>query len=261
MASHPPAQCCTVGVKHEGEPTGTFEVIEDIETYIALPPSTTPTPHPHTALLLLTDVIGHRFPNAQLIADQLAQNGYPTYIPDLFFGDAIPLNRPANYDLQAWLKGLPTATNPQGEGKGHAVERTEPVVRALVRHLREELGVKNLGVLGYCFGAKYAIRALGDGGADAAFVAHPSWVAAEEVRAIKGPLSIAAAETDRIFPAEKRHETEGILGEVGRPWQVCLYSGVEHGFAVRGEVGKKDARFAKERAFVQAVAWFDEWLV
>jgi len=162
----------------------------------------------------------------------------------------------------AWLKGSPAATNPEGEGKGkgHGVERTEPVVKALVRHLREKEGVTKLGVIGYCFGAKYAIRALGDGSADAAFIAHPSMVAAEEVRAIKGPLSIAAAETDEMLPAEKRHETEGILGEVGRPWQVCLYGGVEHGFAVRGDVGKKETRFAKERAFVQAVGWFDEWL-
>jgi dienelactone hydrolase len=32
----------------------------------------------------LTDVIGHRFINAQLIADQLAANGYLVVMPDLF---------------------------------------------------------------------------------------------------------------------------------------------------------------------------------
>lgn len=133
-------------------------------------------------------------------------------------------------------------------------------MRALVKHLREVVGATKVGVVGYCFGAKYAVRALGDGGADAGFVAHPSLVGAEEVRAIKGPLSIAAAETDQMFPAEKRYETEGILAEVGQPWQVCLYGGVAHGFAVRGDLERKEGRFAKERAFVQAVLWFDEWL-
>jgi len=159
------------------------------------------------------------------------------------------------------MRGAPTATNPQGDGKGHGVERTEPVVKALVKHLRGTVGVEKIGMVGYCFGAKYTVRALGDGGADVGFVAHPSFVDAEELRAIKGPLSVAAAETDQIFPAEKRHETEGILGEVGQPWQVCLYGGVEHGFAVRGDLEGKEGRFAKERACAQAVEWFDEWLV
>jgi hypothetical protein len=29
MASHPPAQCCTIGVKHEGEASGKIEKIGD----------------------------------------------------------------------------------------------------------------------------------------------------------------------------------------------------------------------------------------
>lgn len=41
---------------------------------------------------------------------------------------------------------------------------------------------------------------------------------------------------------------------------MSLFSGVEHGFAVRGDVSKKHVRYAKEQAFYQAVAWFDEHL-
>lgn len=41
--------------------------------------------------------------------------------------------------------------------------------------------------------AKYAVRLLQDDGVDAAYVAHPSFVDAEELAAIKRPLSIAAA--------------------------------------------------------------------
>jgi len=40
-----------------------------------------------------------------------------------------------------------------------------------------------------------------------------------------------------------------------------LYSGVEHGFAVRGDVTNKVIKFAKEQAFLQAVTWFDEFLL
>jgi hypothetical protein len=41
--------------------------------------------------------------------------------------------------------------------------------------------------------AKYAVRLLQPGGCDVAYLAHPSFVEADELAAIKGPLSIAAA--------------------------------------------------------------------
>lgn len=53
----------------------------------------------------ITDVIGHRFNNAQLIADQFAANGYFVLMPDLFYNDPIPLNRPGDFDIQKWMKG------------------------------------------------------------------------------------------------------------------------------------------------------------
>ncbi|KAJ5788101.1 hypothetical protein N7457_003091 [Penicillium paradoxum] len=110
MASNPPAACCTVSIQHEGEAKGKLQHIGDVEVYISTPERAT-----KRAILLLTDVIGHRFINAQLIADQLAANGYLVVMPDLFHGDPVLLNRPADFDLMAWLKGpraiCPTAWN------------------------------------------------------------------------------------------------------------------------------------------------------
>ena len=108
--------------------------------------------------------------------------------------------------------------------------------------------------------SQYVIRHY-KSGIDVGYVAHPSWVEEEELEAITGPLSIAAAETDSIFPAEKRHKSENILKRTAQPYQVNLYSGVIHGFAVRGDPTKKVERFAKEQAFLQAVQWFDTWLL
>jgi len=65
---------------------------------------------------------------------------------------------------------------------------------------------------------------------------------------------------DAIFTAAKRHETEEILSKKSTPWQICVYSDTEHGFAVKGDMSTKKARFAKEQAFAQAVAWFEEYL-
>ena len=44
------------------------------------------------------------------------------------------------------------------------------------------------------------------------------------------------------------------------PYQISLYSGVEHGFAVKGDLSDQRAKFAKEMAFLQAVFWFDEYV-
>lgn len=107
---------------------------------------------------------------------------------------------------------------------------------------------------------QYVIRHY-KSGIDVGYVAHPSFVDEEELEAITGPLSIAAAETDSIFPAEKRHRSEEILQKVGQPYQVNLFSRVSHGFGVRGDVKVKAQRWAKEQAFIQAIQWFDEYLI
>lgn len=130
-------------------------------------------------MLIVTDVIGHKFVNVQLIADQFAANGYFVVMPDLFHGDAIPLNRPADFDFMAW------------RGK-HPVQRVTPIVEAAIKEMKK-LGVKTIGAVGYCFGAKYVVRHLKPGEIDAGYVAHPSFIDADEVRAMQGPLSIAAA--------------------------------------------------------------------
>lgn len=111
-----------------------------------------------------------------------------------------------------------------------------------------------------CFHLQYVARHYKNG-IQVGYMAHPSFVDEDELAAITGPLSIAAAETDFIFPKEKRHKSEEILLKLGLPYQINLYSGVEHGFSVRCDVSKKVQRFAKEQAFLQAVQWFDEFLL
>jgi len=214
-----------------------------VDTYLAYPKDN----KTDIAILILCDVIGNKFINAQLIADQFAANGYFVVVPDLFNGDPIPLNRGPDFDMTAWREK-------------HTTETVDPIMTAVIKALKEEYGVKKIGGAGYCFGAKPLVRFLKKGAIDAGYVAHPSWVTADEVRAIEGPLSIAASETDGIFPPEKRHLTEEILKETKQPFQINLYSGCSHGFAVRGDITNKQIKFAKEQAFLQAVFWYDEHL-
>ncbi|KAB5566781.1 dienelactone hydrolase [Coniochaeta sp. 2T2.1] len=251
MASNPPAKCCTIGVRHEGTPGGKSVKVGQHEAYLATPPEG--KAHKDTAILYLPDVLGI-WQNAQLIADQLAANGYLTLVPDLFNGDPIPVNGLGGMDIMTWLKEGSDGKHP------HTKEVVDPIVEEAIKVLKEEYGVKKLGAVGYCFGAKYVVRHYKDG-IQVGFVAHPSFVEEDELAAITGPLSIAAAETDQIFPAEKRHKSEVILKDTKLPYQINLYSGVSHGFAVRCDLSDKVQKWAKEQAFNQAVAWFDQHLV
>lgn len=63
-----------------------------------------------------------------------------------------------------------------------------------------------------------------------------------------------------MFTTAKRHESEQILDHLEVPYQINLFSDVEHGFAVRCDLAKPRQRFAKEQAFNQAFSWFDMFL-
>ncbi|KAF2123945.1 alpha/beta-hydrolase [Dothidotthia symphoricarpi CBS 119687] len=245
MTSNSIQRCCVTGVKHEGTPKGEVKRIDGVRTYFTYPENGAT----QNAILIMPDVLGIDFLNVQLIADQFAANGYLTVIPDYFNGNVMPFNPPKEFDFWAWVKN--NMPHP---------ETVDPVIENTIKHLRGDLGVKRLGGVGYCFGGKYVFRWLKEGGLDAGYAAHPTFVTADEVKGIKGPLSISAAEIDQLFTAEKRREAEDILRDLPVPYQMFLYSDVSHGFATKGDLSHAKARFAKEQAFLQAVFWLDEYV-
>ncbi|KAL3496262.1 dienelactone hydrolase [Aspergillus germanicus] len=250
MASYLPRTCCFQGVKHEGDTTGEFITIDDFEAYIKIPEGEPAK----TGIILLTDILGHRFKNAQLIADKFAANGYLVLVPDLFYGDPVPLGGSSGLDLQKWLAG-----DYHEKKISHTPSVIDPILEKCITEMHTKYSVEKIGSIGYCFGAKYVVRFLkpGQEKVDVGFVAHPSLVENEELEAIKGPLAIAAAENDQMFPAEKRRESERTLKSLTFPYMLTLYGGVGHGFALRGDISNPIVLFAKENAFLQALQWFD----
>ncbi|OOG00466.1 hypothetical protein ASPCADRAFT_202327 [Aspergillus carbonarius ITEM 5010] len=245
MASNPPGACCAQGFKHEGTPVGEVKKINDIDTYIVYPKD---NKTPEKAVLFLSDIFG-LFTNAKLVADEFANNGYLCVLPDLFNGDAIEpaAMESGKFDIGAWFPN-------------HQPTHVDPIVESTIKYIKGDLGVKRIAAVGYCFGAKYVCRFMKDGQIDVGFNAHPSFVTHEELGAIQGPLSIAAAQIDNIFTTQLRHESEDTLIKTGQPWQINLYSGVSHGFAVRADLSNPHFKWSKEQAFCQAVAWFRQYL-
>jgi dienelactone hydrolase len=70
-----------VGYKETGKAAGYYTTLNGVDAYVIKASQDN-----GKGVILLTDILGHKFPNGQLIADSFAENGYTTVIPDLFHG-------------------------------------------------------------------------------------------------------------------------------------------------------------------------------
>lgn len=83
---------------------------------------------------------------------------------------------------------------------------------------------------------------------------HPCPTSSSETTKLTKP------EIDNIFTRENRYEAEKILVDQNVPFQINVYGGVEHGFALRADMSVKKNLYAMEDAFKQATNWFENWL-
>ncbi|GKT49812.1 hydrolase tropI [Colletotrichum spaethianum] len=145
----------------------------------------------------------------------------------------------------------------------HGPEVTDQKVEKAISYLREKMGIQKIASTGYCFGGRYAFRALGipqNKGVLVGFAAHPSLLGDEEIKAIKGPASLAVAEGDASMMANRRTDIEAAMGTTGQPFTMTLYGGTPHGFATHPDLNNPVQKAAKEDAFLQAVRFFETWL-
>lgn len=108
----------------------------------------------------------------------------------------------------------------------------------------------------YCYGAPYVCEQLAKGGiCTAGAFAHPAFLLESHFEQLESksipicmqfsadyepsePLFLSCAETDHLFPNESRNHAVNIMQGKGTTFQVQLFSGVEHGFALRGDMSK-----------------------
>lgn len=135
-------------LSHRGEPKGKdIKVDGSIDAYLATPAEG--KGHDGAGILYLPDVIGV-WQNSKLMADAFAENGYTCLVIDLFNGDPVQLNRPEGFELAKWLAEGSDGKNP------HTKEYVDPITIKGIKAL-QDLGIKKIGAVGYCFGAKVSL--------------------------------------------------------------------------------------------------------
>lgn len=240
MASLPPSDCCAKVTFQEGTAKGHFETIHSLRCYV----SDNYTTQEEKYLVIFTDVFGLDLLNTKLIADNFAgMLGYPVIVPDILFNDPVSAN---NSDFETFFAN-------------HPVEKTKKCIADFLSPFKSTfIKAKFFAGIGYCFGAKYLVHHMTESGIfNVGAIAHPSFVDEEELKQVKKPLLISAAEIDTIFTPELRAKSEMILKDLDIHYQVDLFGGVSHGFAVRGDLSVKSVRYAAEKAFADAVHWFN----
>ncbi|ONH65130.1 Protein AIM2 [Cyberlindnera fabianii] len=238
MASLPPSKCCTETVDKNGTTTGDYIDLYGVNCYVSGVKS-------DKVVVITTDIFGHTYKNNMLIADGFAAAGYYTIIPDLF--DGKPFRNEDFSGLMPWLSQID-------------LDAIHKLVDKFFKDLNDDLSPTFIGAVGHCFGALFATRAISKGKpVTCAAVAHPSWTDIKDVEAITKPLLISAAEDDPRFTPELRALTEKTLKEIKATYQLDLFSGCSHGYAVRGDESIPSVKYAKDKTFHDQVYWFNHW--
>ncbi|KAJ3196692.1 hypothetical protein HK101_008031 [Irineochytrium annulatum] len=251
--------CCKTGFLWDTEPRGTVETIT-VESYVSRP--AVPTTK---WIIILSDSFGHTLKNTRILADQFADAGFNVVVPDIFNGDALSpvghdglLDKPTGFTdgvskAFRMLRAAPTFLPWLNK---HKKETVVPIVLALLKELRGNLGATKIGTVGYCFGGRHAILTGNLESVDAFCAAHPSSVELAEVEAIdvKKPGLIALAEHDTVVPQKFVDKWDAIIKKRGCLIKSKIYPKTNHGFAVRGNEDVEEVRAARDECFLDFVA-------
>ncbi|EUC34690.1 hypothetical protein COCCADRAFT_35726 [Bipolaris zeicola 26-R-13] len=220
--------CCLKGTIHKGEGRGRRETIANVETYISVPPASKANGN---VLLYFPDVWG-MFPNGLLVMDAFASAGYTVLGLDYFRGDPVWKHRKnrhdksnPGFDYEAWKR----------KHTAFADEAVPRWVATVVDRYRKENPGTKFACVGYCFGAPYVCDELAKDRVTVGAFAHPAFLKEHHFQNIKKPLFLSCSERDHTFDVPSRRRALDILQERSKTFHYQLFSGVEHGFALRGD--------------------------
>ncbi|KAK1815373.1 hypothetical protein LTR12_010252 [Friedmanniomyces endolithicus] len=298
---------CIKGTIHNGTPQGKEEMLHGLNTYVIGNRT-----NPRAIIVMYSDIFGLLLPNNKLIADRsvhtpiplppnphqsltdpfllsYAKSGdYLIYLPDFFKGDAVGLRLadlliPVDAAKQSTL-GKYTGLLASGPSfmmwmGRHKAGPTDDICQDFLRKLRRATPAgRKIGMVGFCWGGKYAIRAgleasmIEDDGAkrplvDAVVALHPSnLVLPTDVEAPVVPMTFGWGQEDSQVSIETKGKVEGIhagdkkAGKVVPEMVHKVYKPGRHGFAVRGNPDDAQERKCLEDSTTQVLEWFGKYL-
>lgn len=137
-----------------------------------------------------------------------------------------------------------------------------PEMEACVKALRNEHGFKKIGAAGFCYGgwACFQLGAKGKDLVDCITMAHPSIVTKEEIDKCGVPVQINAPETDGAFTPELKAYANSTMPTLNIPYDYQYYPGANHGFAIKCDETKPQAKADLERNKNAMAYWFHQFL-
>ena len=272
------------GTIHGGQPKGAEEVIHGLNTYVIGNRTS-----PKGIIVIYSDIFGLPLPNNRLIADAYAESGeYLVYMPDFFKGDPVPLKVadlliPADKAKQSkfglytgMLAGAPSFLMWMSR---HKEAPTNKVCMDFLQALRRATPrSRKIGMVGFCWGGKYAIRAglasnmIDIDGAkvplvDAVVALHPSHLALpDDVETLVVPTSYGWGVEDSAVSFKTKGQVEEIHAAAQRAGKKVpemahqAYKPGRHGFAVRGNPDDPQERACLEGSEKQVLEWFGRYL-
>ncbi|CAG8665541.1 5253_t:CDS:2 [Ambispora leptoticha] len=177
-----PEACCTVPpVKSNYEPKGEYIQLDDIKVYTIGPKDA------KNAVIIVYDIYGlHQnvLQTADILAEQLE---FRVVIPDFFRGDPYKITDGGSREkLIDWLKEVAPE------------QKILNTIDIVVNYLRKEKN-ENFGLIGYCWGAKYAFLVAKQETFAAAVGIHPSFITEENQAGIKIPFAALPSKDDPDF--------------------------------------------------------------
>jgi len=258
---------CVTGHLHNGTPSGEVTTLGDVPTYVSKPKDGSK----QKSLLFITDIFGWEIPNARLLADEYAAQGFHTYVPDFLENDPFPIE---NLKL---LAPLPTDHKPEGiiekvidQGPvmahfgiwamKHREAEVRPLIDRVIDVLRADPETGSLSVIGFCWGGYHATALAQEGSRiDTAVACHPAGVDTTTLEKVVKPYSLHVGGEDSFFPPSSAHEAEETLKKKNAAYEVIIYPGQVHGFAVRGDLQQKDIKEGRERCFANTVQFLKKY--
>jgi carboxymethylenebutenolidase len=156
-------------------------------------------------------LVGH----IKSVCDRFAAAGFSALAPDLYHGQ--------------------TASEPDAAGKlfmALNIERAEKDLAGAAKYLAGHSSTPRLGAVGFCMGGQLALFAGCTNASVAAVVdfygIHPN-VKPDYAR-LNGPVLGLFAEKDAFVTPQTAREVEAAIRKAGKPVEIHIYPGVDHGF-------------------------------